>query len=355
MLHDSVSLHTRKAKTMNENAVSTDAVVGIDVAKKKVDVFAVNHDKGKSKVFDNTGSGHQELQRWLGERGFVPTNTHVCLEATGPYSEVLASALVAGGWKVSVVNPARIKGFAQGELARNKTDRADAALLARFCAAMRPSLWQPPPVAFRQLRAWVDRVQALKDMRQQEMNRIEALEASDQTDVLAHVKTHVAWLDEQIAQLERDIDNHIDRHPELKGDAQLIESIPGIGRTTVAKVLAYAGDVRRFDSAKALAAFIGISPRQRLSGTSVRGRTMISRAGHKALRHALYMPGLVARRHNAALKLFGDRLRANGLAPKAVIGAVMRKLAHFIYGVIKSGKPFDLKRAMPQLDFQDGI
>jgi len=68
-----------------------------------------------------------------------------------------------------------------------------------------------------------------------------------------------------------------------------------------------------------------------------------------------HMAGLVARRHNAALKTFGDRLSKNGLAPKAVIGAVMRKLAHFIYGVIKSGKPFDLKRAMPQLDFQDGI
>lgn len=339
---------------MNENAVSTDAVVGIDVAKQKVDLYAVNNGKGKSKVFDNTHAGHKDTQNWLRERGFVPAQTHVCMEATGPYSESLATALVSGGWKVSVVNPARIKGFAQGELVRNKTDRADAALLARFCAAMKPSLWEPPPTAFRQLRGWVDRLQALKDMRQQEMNRIEALEASEQPDVLAHVNTHVIWLDNEIAKLARDIDDHIDRHPELKADAELIASIPGVGKTTVAKVLAYAGDVRRFDSAKALAAFIGLSPRQRQSGTSVRGRTMMSRAGHKALRHALYMPGLVARRHNKALKIFGDRLSAAGLAPKAVIGAVMRKLAHFIYGVIKSGKPFDLKKAMPTLDFQDG-
>ncbi len=339
---------------MNEDAGLTDAVVGIDVAKQKVDLFAVIHGKGKSKVFENTRAGHCELQSWLGERGFVPANTHVCMEATGPYSESLGIALVSGGWKVSVVNPARIKGFAQGELARNKTDRADAALLARFCAAMKPSMWEPPSDAFRQLRAWVDRLQALKDMRQQEMNRIEALEASEQPQVLANVECHVAWLDQQIAKLECDIDDHIDGHPELKADAQLLASIPGIGKTTVAKVLAYAGDVRRFDSAKALAAFIGLSPRQRLSGTSVRGRTMLSRAGHKALRNALYMPGLVARRHNAALKAFGDRLSATGLAPKAVIGAIMRKLAHFIYGVIKSGKPFDMKKAMPKLDYQDG-
>jgi transposase len=340
---------------MNGNAVLTTAVVGIDVAKKKVDLFAVLHNKGKAKVFDNTTTGHREIQRWLGERGFEPDSTHVCMEATGPYSESLATALVAGGWKVSVVNPARIKGFAQSELARNKTDRADAALLARFCQAMRPALWVPPSAGLRQLRAWVDRLQALKDMRQQELNRIEAIEASEQREVLTHVNKHVTWLDQEIVKLEGDIDDHIDGHPELKVDADLIASIPGIGRTTVAKVLAYAGDVRRFDSAKALAAFIGLSPRQRLSGSSVRGRTMMSRAGHKALRHALYMPGLVARRHNKALKLFGDRLSAAGLAPKAVVGAVMRKLAHFIYAVIKSGKPFDVNYGLTTLDFQDGI
>ncbi len=129
----------------------------------------------------------------------------------------------------------------------------------------------------------------------------------------------------------------------------------GIGTTTVAKVLAYAGDVRRFANAKALAAFIGVTPRQRLSGSSVKGRTMMSRTGHAQLRRALYMRGLVARRHNPVLKVFGDRLSAAGLAPKAVVGAVMRKLAQLIYGVIKPGRPFDINLAAPRLDLQDGI
>lgn len=140
-----------------------------------------------------------------------------------------------------------------------------------------------------------------------------------------------------------------------KRDALLLHSIPGIGNTTVAKVLAYAGDVRRFTNAMALASFIGVTPRQRLSGSSVNGRTMMSRTGHAQLRRALYMPGLVARHHNPALKLFGDRLSAAGLAPKAVVGAVIRKLAHLIYGVVKSGKPFDINIALPRLDCQDGI
>ena len=123
----------------------------------------------------------------------------------------------------------------------------------------------------------------------------------------------------------------------------------------MAKVLAYAGDVRRFAYAKALAAFIGVTPRQRVSGSSVKGRTMMSRTGHADLRRALYMPGLVARRHNPVLKVFGDRLRVTGLAPKAVVGAVMRKLAHLMYGVIKSGQPFDANFTRARLDFQDGI
>lgn len=329
--------------------------VGIDVSRSKLDCAMLLNGKIKSKVVSNDRPGFALLDAWLQERGAIHESTHLCLEATGPYSEQAALALVAFGWVVSVVNPARIKGFAQGELARNKTDRVDAALLVRFCAAMRPSAWTPPSPAYRQLRAMVERLQALKDMHQQEVNRLEAHHASGETTVLPNVKSHITWLDKQIAKLQREINDHIDGHPELKQDAELIASIPGIGEATVAKVLAYAGDVRRFANAKALAAFIGICPRQRQSGSSVKGRTMISRTGHAALRKALYMPGLVALRHNPVLQVFGARMKANGLAPKAVVGAAMRKLVHLIYGVIKSGKPFDANFVMRGLAIQDGI
>lgn len=329
--------------------------VGIDVSKRKLDVALLVNGKTKSKVVENTAAGYGLLQRWLNERGATQADSHVCLEATGPYSEGVATALADAGWVVSVVNPARIKGFAQSELLRNKTDQADASLLARFCQAMRPAAWEAPSPEWRILRAWIDRLQALKDMHQQECNRLEAYEAGGQQALMAAVQTHLDWLQQQIAQLERDIDDHIDRHPDLKRDAELLGSIPGIGTTTAAKVLAYAGDVRRFRNAKALAAFIGVTPRQRESGSSVRGRTMMSRTGHASLRHALYMPGLVARRHNPVLKSFGDRLSAGGMAPKVVVGAVMRKLAHLIYGVIHSGQPFDANFGNKGLALQDGI
>ncbi len=336
---------------MNETA----CMVGIDVAKRKFDIALLINNKIKSKVFDNTPAGHKDFSAWLNDRGALPEHTHLCMEATGPYSELLATNLVEAGWRVSVVNPARIKGFAQSELARNKTDRADAALLARFCAAMRPALWTPPPVAWRELRGWVDRLQALKEMHQQESNRMEAYQASGQNNLVKDVQIHLDWLAKQIKELERCINDHIDRHPDLKHDTELLNSIPGLGDTTVAKVLAYAGDVRRFSSAKALAAFIGVTPRQRSSGSSVKGKTMMSRTGHGELRRALYMPGLVARRHNPTLKIFGDILSTTGLAPKAVIGAVMRKLVHLIYGVVKSGLPFDASFKHSGLVIQDGI
>jgi transposase len=205
--------------------------VGIDVSKSKLDCAVLLNGKIKSKVVSNDRSGFTLLNAWLQERSVVASSTHLCMEATGPYSEQVALALVDFGWIVSVVNPARIKGFAMSELSRNKTDRADAALLARFCAAMRPSVWIPPSPAYRQLRARVERLQALKDMHQQEANRLEAHHASGEITVLPNVKSHITWLDKQIAQLQGEINDHIEGHPELKQDAELIAASPVLARS----------------------------------------------------------------------------------------------------------------------------
>ena len=117
---------------MNEALHAISVFVGIDVSKSKLDCAVFINGKIKSKVVSNDQPGFALLDTWLRERGAVSMSAHLCLEATGPYSEQAALALVGFGWMVSVVNPARVKGFSQGELMRNKTDRADAALLARF-------------------------------------------------------------------------------------------------------------------------------------------------------------------------------------------------------------------------------
>lgn len=255
------------------------AVVGIDVSKKKLDVALLENGKMKAKVVENTADGHKSLLEWLCKSSVPMSAIHACLEATGVYSEPVALALHQAGLTVSVVNPACIKGFGASENIRNKNDAIDAWLIARYCAAMQPAAWLPPPLEQRQLRAWTLRVQALKDIRQQEENRLEANAVIGMEDVVAHVQQHIGWLSAEIAKLEGDIDDHIDRHPGRKHDAQLIVSIPGIGMSTAARILGHLGDIRRFCNAKAFAAFLGVTPRQRSSGTSVRGRTMLSRTG----------------------------------------------------------------------------
>jgi transposase len=333
---------------------STRHWLGVDVSKLKLDVALLDErGKVKSRVFPNDATGVKQLLAWLSERGASPLQSRICMEATGPYSDASATALVDAGWVVSVVNPARVKGFAQGEMQRNKTDTADAGLLARFCARLSPEPWQPPPLAVRELRALVDRLQVIKDMREQETNRLEA--HAGNPVLITSINAHITWLTSCAQALQQQIDDHIEGHPTLKQDAALLHSIPGIGTVTVPKVLALLGDVRRFKNAKALSAFIGVTPRVRESGSSVRGRSMMSRAGHAQMRRALYMPALVALRHNEAVKTFGERLKAKGLAPKAVVGACMHKLAMLIFGVLKSGRPFELKLAGPGVDGQDSI
>lgn len=331
------------------------AAVGIDVSKKKLDVALLIDGKIKAKVVENCAKGHQTLVEWLSKAKVPLSAMHVCMEATGVYSEPVALALHQAGLLVSVVNPGCVKGFGHSENIRNKNDVIDAGLIARYCSAMKPSAWNPPPLEQRQLRAWSLRVQALKDIRQQEENRLEALNIGGMDEVAQHVKQHIDWLDAEIEKLEGDINDHIDRHPGLKHDAGLLVTIPGLGMTTVARVLGHLGDIRRFGSAKAFAAFLGVTPRQRSSGSSLKGRTVMSRTGSTTLRAALYMPSLVARRHNPILHRFAERLAATGMAKKAVIGAVMHKLAHLIYGVIHNGKPFDPDYLVKGLAIQDGI
>lgn len=330
-------------------------VVGIDVSKLKLDIALLANGKVKSKVLDNSPAGHLNLLEWLGKSKADMETMHICMEATGVYYEALALAMHEAGFKVSVVNPSCIKGFGRSENIRNKNDAIDAGLIGRYCAAMKPAPWVPLPLEQRQLRAWSLRVQALKDISQQEENRREAHVVSGMEDVAAHVTAHVKWLDDEIKKLEKEIEDHIDRHPGLKHDAQLITSIPGIGPTTVARILGHLGDIRRFKSAKALAAFLGVTPKHHTSGTSIKGRSVICRTGSTSVRAALFMPSMVARRHNPILSQFAERLLATGLPKKAVICAVMHKLTHLIYGVIRTGKPFDANYLSKKLAVQDGI
>ena len=264
-------------------------------------------------------------------------NAHFCMESTNIYGEALAECLCDQGYTVSIVNPARIKGFAQSELSRTKTDKSDAALIARFCIAMQPASWTPDPIEIRALRALVRRLESLMEMRQQEVNRLHV--APDV--VVEPLQAHIHYLDESIRETKQRIKQHIDNHPDLKDKKKLLESIPGIGEATIPVILSEFANIVKFKNAKKLAAFIGVAPREKQSGHSVHGRTTMSKMGRSLLRKAFFMPALVALRYNPILIAMKLRLTAAGKAKMVIVGAAMRKLIHIIYGVLKNGVPFN--------------
>jgi transposase len=311
------------------------AILGIDVSKEKFDVALLRGGKYRHKKFTNAGKGFEELSEWLGKLG-VET-LHACMESTGIYGEGLAEYLYDQGFSVSMVNPARIKGFAQGELRRSKTDKLDASLIARFCAAMRPSLWTPDPKEMRELRSLVRRMEALLNMRQQELNR---LEVSDDI-VKKSIRRHIGYIDKDIDALKDKINSHIERNPELRDKRKLLESIPAVGEATINVILSHFASIEKFPNPKCLASFLGIAPRHYRSGTSVRGRTRMSKVGRSSLRKAFYMPAVVGLRYNPVLADLGRRLKEAGKPPMLIVGAAMRKLVHIIYGVLKNKMPFD--------------
>lgn len=309
--------------------------VGIDISKKKFDIALFRNGKLKHKSFSNDQKGYETLYSWLHDNDAL--DAHVCMEATGVYGEPVAEFLYDASIDISMVNPARIKGFAQSELIRIKTDKADAGLIARFCAAMEPERWDPQPKHARELRDLVRRLESLIDMRQQERNRLEAASGV----VAQQLNEHIGYLEKAIKETKRLINDHIDNHPDMRDNRRLLETIPGIGEATIPVILSEFADIKRFKNAKALAAYLGVAPRIRESGSSLRGRGMMSKMGRSALRKSFFMPALVALRHNPLLIEMQQRLLANGKPKMLIVGAAMRKLVHIIYGVLKHRKPFN--------------
>lgn len=319
-----------------------DAVLGIDIAKAKFQVALLLPDgKLRHKTCPNTIDGFQHLAEWL-QRQQV-TGVHACLEATGTYGDALATWLYDAGHHVSVVNPAIIHAYARTQLARSKTDRLDAALIAHFTATQHPPVWTPPAPEIRALQALVRRLDALQGMRTQEANRLAAGVFVDA--VRASIDAILASLDAQIAHVQQLIRDHLDRHPGLRTQRDLLITIPGIGEATAAVLIAELFD-KPYRSARQAAAFAGLVPRLIESGT-LRGRARLSKIGPGRLRKALYFPAVAALRWNPTIRAVRTRLHAAGKPTMVIIGAAMRKLIHIAYGVLKSGRAYEPTCAHP--------
>lgn len=320
--------------------------VGIDVGSKEwVMIVNVNGQLRKAKTVENTGSGHLSIIKHVSK---LKGKSQVCIEATGIYHFDLAVALYrAKDIEVMIINPKVSHNFASVLMKRSKTDTIDAEILTTYCERMPFEPWQCPADEFITLRAISRRVAALTKLKSQTKNQLHALKATEGTPtiVIDHTEDLILVLDTQIQALRDSALTLIQQHDELTKAFTLITSIRGIAMASGIQLLAELMLLPADMNAKQWVAHAGLDPRHFESGSSVSKKPRISKAGNKYIRQALYMPVLVATRHEPHIKGYYTHLiDDNGIKKVQAVCAVMRKLLHAIHGMLKARQEFDGSR-----------
>lgn len=323
-------------------------IVGVDVSKDSLDV-AVEGSSSKrfyERKVSNDAGGFKRLLSWVKERTDAdPGELTVLMEATGVYHEAAALALHAAGCRVCVANPKRVRDYASGLGLLNKTDRVDARALVRYGREKAPELtaWEPPPPEVRTLRALYARLSAVTVDLRRELNRQEQAQLSGQPEaVQKSMRQSIEHLQQDQERLRKAIEDHFDQHPDLKNQRELLQSMPGVGPVSADRMLCLLLR-HRFDSARQAAAFGGLVPRMHQSGTSVRKRPRLTGQGDPSLKAALYMAAVVASRHNAQLRAQYEVLLKAGKSKMSALGALMRRMLHIAFGILKHQTPYDPK------------
>jgi transposase len=303
---------------------ATGPFVGIDVSKDHLDVAAGDAQPWR---VARTAEGLAELAERLAGSALV------VMEATGGLEAVVAAALAAAGVPVAVVNPRQARDFAKATGRLAKTDRIDAAALARFAAAIRPEPRPLPDEATRRLDALLDRRRQLVAMRAMEKDRLAEAAGRVRPDVEAHIR----WLDERIAGLDGELEEEVRSSPIWREKDDLLRGIPGIGRVASRTLLAAVPELGAL-SGKQAAAPVGLAPMADDSGRRSGPRRIAG--GRAEVRSVLFMAAHAARRHNPALRAFAERLSAAGKRPKVVLVAVARKLLVMANAILRSRTPW---------------
>lgn len=327
--------------------------LGVDVCKEKLNLALWLPEKRRfyEREVRNDATGIVRLLQWVSERsGLPPRRCRVVMEATGVYHEVAALGLHEAGCEVIIANPKRVRDYAKGLSLLNKTDRVDARALARYGEAREQvECWQPPPPEIRVLRALYARLTAVQEDLQRECNRHEQLQLTVQpAEVLDSLRRCLQRLEAECAALKQAIEDHYDQHPPLKAQRELLQSVPGIGPVSADRMLCL---LKRhaFTSARQAAAFAGLVPIAHESGSSVHKPAHLSKQGDGQLRATLYMAAIVASRHNREMSAHYQALLAKGKTKMSALGALMRRLLHIAFGILKHQLPYN-----PQLAGQKG-
>jgi transposase len=302
---------------------SSPLFVGIDVAKATLDIALRPSAQTWQVIYDDP-----HVEAFVTQLNEL-SPTLIVVEATGGLERSLVAALVAARLPVIVINPRQARDFAKATGRLAKTDRIDAQVLAHYGEAIRPSFRPLPDADTQQLRALVDRRRQLVDMMTAEQSRLNTSPAR----VRDSIEAHLAWLQQQLASLDDDLDDMLQSSPIWRERDDMLQSTPGVGPVlsrTLMSQLPELGDLNR----KEIAALVGVAPFNRDSGTW-RGRRTIW-GGRAAVRSVLYMSTLVATGHNPVIREFYERLLAAGKAKKVALIACMRKLLTILNAMVKN-------------------
>jgi len=320
--------------------------LGIDVSKDKLDaaLWLAASRKWFAVKVRNDAVGIAKLLQWVATKSKVAIgDCRVALEPTGVYHDNVAQAFHEAGYPVVMANPKRVRDFASGIGQLAKTDKLDARVLAQYGQVVEEAMiWQPPAPEIIVLRALLARLEAIEKDEQREANRLEAARATDNTPqaVFDSLQRSLASLAAERQRLEQAIRDHDNNHPGLKQELNRLKSVPGIGDKT-ANVLLSLLRRRTFESARQAAAYVGLNVLPYESGSSVRKATHLSKRGDAYVRAKLYMPAIVAARHNPPLRQIYQDLIARGKSKKAALAAVMRRLIHIAFGILKHQTVFN--------------
>ena len=320
-------------------------IVGIDVGAESLDVSAeVGGEEFAIERFANDAAGHSKLSRWLKQRG---KSARVVVESTGVYSFDLALALhQCEHAEVMVANPRSIKDFARASMRRSKSDAQDAVSIREYAKRMEFVPWQPPPRAVLELRTITRRIAALTVERTRELNRKHAVESSEGASrvVLEDIQENLAHLERRLSVLTKEAVRVIESEEGLARAYHRLTSVKGIAATSGVAILSELLALPRDMTVRQWVAHCGLDPREYQSGSSVKKPARISKVGNVHLRRALYMPALVASQYEPQVKAYYEKLLKRGKKPRQALVAIMRKLVHAIYGMLRTDTDLDGKK-----------
>lgn len=305
--------------------MTSETVVGIDVSKRWLEVQV--HGEAESRKIGNDPDGFTTLM----EQMKAMQAELIVFEATGGYEGRAVKALSQAGFAVAVVNPTRVRRFAEALGILAKTDKIDAQVIAHFASVVRPAVNGRQTALEEQLGAFVERRRQLLVELTAEKNRLSTCPECVRDDV----EEHVAWLEERIDRLEIDIQACIGLKPEWQERAEIIDSVPGVGPVTAATMVAELPELGQLNRQK-IAALVGVAPFNKDSGSKKGKRRVFG--GRSGVRRTLFMAALSASKHNPVIRAFYESLLKRGKEKKVALTACMRKLLVIINALVRKGE-----------------